>query len=300
MNMGALGIRTTSKWRPRLLAAASQFLLGIAGLALITCVCFQLDFGVGRMAFAYLILIVSLSLLGSVSASVVLSIIATACLNFFFAPPLFELRVDAEDDAVRVAMFLTTSLIVTLLTTKRKRAEQALGETNARLEEAQRVAHVGWWDRDLITGRIAVSDGAVRILGMRPVAAWLELIHPEDRARVADASAAAVRPGVHATTWNTGCCVLMGPCESSTAGVKSLGTTRDGLCAPGLARRRFDAARESSRVGIDEHSSLLARASSLVGTLACRLSDRKAAFGGALAGRQCVGTYRYIRGELRS
>ena len=195
VNMVVLGMRITHKRRPRLLAAASQFLLGIAGLALITFVCFQLGFGVGRTAFAYLILVALLSLLGSVSASVVLSIIATACLNFFFAPPLFEFRIDAADDAVRIAMFLTTSLIVTVLTTKLKRAEQELGETNARLEEAQRIAHVGWWERDLITDRVTVSDEVGRILGMRPVAPWLELIHPEDRARVADAAAAAVRPG---------------------------------------------------------------------------------------------------------
>ncbi len=181
--------------RSRLLAAASQLFLGIAGLALITFVCFQLDFGVGRTAFAYLIMVALLSLLGSVSASIVLSIIATACLNFFFAPPLFEFRIDAADDAVRIAMFLTTSLIVTLLTTRLKRAEQELGETNARLEEAQRIAHVGWWERDLITDRVTVSDETARLLGMRPVVPWLELIHPEDRARVADAVAAAVRPG---------------------------------------------------------------------------------------------------------
>jgi hypothetical protein len=149
----------------------------------------------------------------------------------------------------------------------------------------------GTWNcGDSSVSRLYQLSAGFEGLGMRPVAPWLELIHPEDRARLADASAAAIRPGVHATTWNTGCCVLMGPCESSTAGVKSLGTTRDGLCAPGLARRQFDAARESSRVGIDEHSSLLARASRLVDTLACRLSDRKAAFGGALAERQCVGT----------
>ena len=140
------------------MAAASQLFLGIAGLALITFVCFQLDFGVGRTAFAYLIMVALLSLLGSVSASIALSIVATACLNFFFAPPLFEFRIDAADDAVRIAMFLTTSLIVTLLTTRLKRAEQELGQTNARLEEAQRIAHVGWWERGLIAGRVTVSE----------------------------------------------------------------------------------------------------------------------------------------------
>jgi riboflavin transporter FmnP len=37
------------------------------------------------------------SLLGSFTVSVVLSIVAAACLNYFFAPPLFELRIDIPD-----------------------------------------------------------------------------------------------------------------------------------------------------------------------------------------------------------
>ena len=39
--------------RPRLQAAAAQFLLGIAGLAVITFVCFWLGVGLARTAFAY-------------------------------------------------------------------------------------------------------------------------------------------------------------------------------------------------------------------------------------------------------
>jgi PAS domain S-box-containing protein len=183
------------KRRPRLQAIAAQFLLGIVGLALITFVCFWLDFGVARTGFAYVILIGLLSLLGSFSASVVLSIVAAALLNYFFAPPLFELRIDAADDMVRIAAFLTTSLVVTALTTKRKRVEEDLAESKTRLEEAQRLAHVGWWERDVITGRVTVSDEVCRILGARPVAQWLYLIHPEDRPRAAEAAAAATRPG---------------------------------------------------------------------------------------------------------
>ena len=85
----------THKRRPGLQALAVQLLLGLAGLALITFVCFWFGFGVARTAFAYVILVALVSLLGSFSASVVLSILAAACLNYFFAPPLFELRVDA-------------------------------------------------------------------------------------------------------------------------------------------------------------------------------------------------------------
>ena len=77
-------------------------------------------------AFAHLILIALVSLLGSFGASVVLSIVAAACLNYFFAPPLFDLRVDAPDDIVRIAAFLTTSLVVTALTTKLRASEARL------------------------------------------------------------------------------------------------------------------------------------------------------------------------------
>ena len=63
-------------------------------------------------------LIVLVSLLGSFSVSVVLSIVAVACLNYFFVPPLFDFRVDDPDDIVRLAVFFTTSLVVTTLTTK--------------------------------------------------------------------------------------------------------------------------------------------------------------------------------------
>jgi PAS domain S-box-containing protein len=113
----------TRKRGPRLQAAAAQFLLGIAGLALITFVCFGAGFGLGRTAFAYLILVTLVSLLGSFSASVILSIVGAACLSYFFAPPLFDLRVDAPDDVVRIAEFLATSLVVTALTTKLRASE---------------------------------------------------------------------------------------------------------------------------------------------------------------------------------
>src|SRR5215469_16237177 len=190
-----LGMPIAHKRRTRLEAVDAQFLFGIAGLALITFVCFRLDLGVARTAFIYVILVALVSLLGSFTASMVLSIIAAACLDYFFAPPLFDLRVDALGDIERIAAFLTTSLVVTALMTKLKRAEKELAEGRGRLEDAQRIAHVGWWERDLITGRVTVSDEVCGILGVRPVARWLNLIHPEDRPRAAEAAAAAIRPG---------------------------------------------------------------------------------------------------------
>src|SRR4029077_13179400 len=81
------------------------------------------------------------------------------------------------------------------------RTEEKLRETTVKLEEAQRIAQVGWWERDFRTTHVALSDEACRILGVQPVdlpqwqGRWLSVIHPEDRARVAAAAEAALPVG---------------------------------------------------------------------------------------------------------
>jgi PAS domain S-box-containing protein len=78
--------------------------------------------------------------------------------------------------------------------TERKRAEEALQgishkllESKARLEEAQRVAHVGHYYWNLVTNRVTWSDELYRIYGLSPqegaidMAMIREMIHPEDR-----------------------------------------------------------------------------------------------------------------------
>ena len=116
-------MKITHKRLLRLQGFGTQLMLGTAGLALITVVCFQLGVGLARTGFAYVILIALTSLVGSLGASVVLSIVAAGCLNYFFAPPLFEFRIDAADDIMRIAAFLTTSLVVAVLTTRARASE---------------------------------------------------------------------------------------------------------------------------------------------------------------------------------
>ena len=75
------------------------------------------------MSLAYLTVIALVLVLGSFGVSVVLSIAAVACLNYFFVPPLFEFRADDPEDFVRMAAFLTTSLLVTALMAKLRASE---------------------------------------------------------------------------------------------------------------------------------------------------------------------------------
>ena len=75
----------------------------------------------------------------------------------------------------------------------RKRAEEALRlmsddlqGSKVKLEEAQRITHVGYWERDLATGRITWSDETYRIFGLQPQEYAIDLpalrqkVHPED------------------------------------------------------------------------------------------------------------------------
>src|SRR5580704_1695838 len=95
--------------------------------------------------------------------------------------------------------------------TERKRAEEErqllsgdLQESKAWLEEAQRVAHVGYWVWDLETNRLIVSDEYCRILGLTPkegpidLAIVREIIHSEDREYVFRTAEEAIRSGERA------------------------------------------------------------------------------------------------------
>lgn len=73
---------------------------------------------------------------------------------------------------------------------ERRRAAEALRNTEAALAEAERIAHLGSWEWDLTTGRVSWSDETYRILGVgsscaTPTwAAFLHAVHPDDRGAV--------------------------------------------------------------------------------------------------------------------
>ena len=82
----------------RLLHETVLFLLGLIALALLTALCFWLDFRLVSTAFTYLILIVLLSLADGFIPLVALSFVAVGCLNYFFVPPIFSFHIEAQDD----------------------------------------------------------------------------------------------------------------------------------------------------------------------------------------------------------
>ena len=75
----------------------------------------------------------------------------------------------------------------------RKEAEEALKKKDQRLSEAQRIAHLGHWDWNILTNELTCTDEAYLILGISPqdfgamYEAFLECVHPRDRELVKEA-----------------------------------------------------------------------------------------------------------------
>jgi PAS domain S-box-containing protein len=72
-------------------------------------------------------------------------------------------------------------------------------EREQQLRRAQEIAHLGSWELDLVNNHLSWSDEVYRIFGLQPqefaatYEAFLERIHPDDRAAVDDAYAGAIR-----------------------------------------------------------------------------------------------------------
>ncbi|HSH81943.1 MAG TPA: PAS domain S-box protein [Herpetosiphonaceae bacterium] len=77
--------------------------------------------------------------------------------------------------------------------TARKQAEARLQESERRLAEAQRLAHLGAWEWDIRTNQVTWSDELYRIFGLQPrqfdatYETFLHHVHPDDRPIVGQA-----------------------------------------------------------------------------------------------------------------
>jgi PAS domain S-box-containing protein len=81
------------------------------------------------------------------------------------------------------------------LEAERLRLVEALRVSKLHFDESQRTAHVGSWELEIATGALWWSDESCRIFGVQPgmfaetQGAFLALVHPDDRAKVARCAA---------------------------------------------------------------------------------------------------------------
>jgi PAS domain S-box-containing protein len=183
-------------WTSQFRNSAAHCFFGSIGLVLLTFVCFRLKLDLATTGFAYLTLIAVLPLNGSFIGSVVLSIFSVGFLNYFFAPPLFTLQVEYPQDILALTTFLTTSLVVTALTAKARRAadearasQKALADTIpalvwSALPDGSRDFHSRrWLEFTGLSAEEASGKG------------WSAVLHPQDRAAFVDKWRSSVATG---------------------------------------------------------------------------------------------------------
>ncbi|CAB3809136.1 Adaptive-response sensory-kinase SasA [Paraburkholderia ultramafica] len=105
--------------RPTVLALA----VGGIALALSTWLSFQLGARMTVAASVCVTEIALLALIGSLASSILLSVIAVCCLDYFFASPLFYLRVDLARDFWALTAFFVTSSTVSCLVHRARQLE---------------------------------------------------------------------------------------------------------------------------------------------------------------------------------
>jgi C4-dicarboxylate-specific signal transduction histidine kinase len=194
----------------------AECLFATIALAVLTFAAFRLHATTAMAALLFFFFIVLTSLWARFLAAVFACILAVLCFNYFFAPPLFDLRVRDSQDIARVIAFSTTGLVISLLMSRvrgqtselkqtneqlraeiveRKRAEEAYYKAQAELARVTRITAMGE-----LAASIAHEVNqpiAAAITNANTCLRWLTRDHPD----VEEARAAAMRivkDGTHA------------------------------------------------------------------------------------------------------
>jgi len=116
-----------SRVRTRLtLNAVTAWLIAVAGIAAVTLVGRGANLNPSTVGFAFLIVVLASSVRGGILVGIAASVIATACFNFFFLPPLHTFAIQDPSNWVALAAFLVTSVTVSrLVSAARRQADRA-------------------------------------------------------------------------------------------------------------------------------------------------------------------------------
>jgi PAS domain S-box-containing protein len=185
----------------RILQSLVPALLGTLATALVTLASYWLQPGAVPVALLYVFVVVMVSLRGDLYASVWVSLLAVAVLDYFFTAPLFRLYpVREARDLIVLIGFLTTAVVINRLIA---RMHQSFRDVEAAQEQLRLVidtvptllssaradgqvefVNKGWRD----FGGLSVEE----VKGWR----WVDALHPDDQARFVGDYRAALASGV--------------------------------------------------------------------------------------------------------
>lgn len=194
--------------------AIARYMVAVASIALAALLAMAVDhiWRCEPYVSLFLCAVVLSSWFGGTKPGLVAVALATLAFDYLFVNPQRSL-VPELSQIPRLVLFVGSALVVgglsavqrasskALRKTRDDLAEKAreLGESEARLKEAKNVAHIGYWERDVPSGRITWSDETYRIWGLQPQERAIDqselekMVHPDDRQIHAGALSAALR-----------------------------------------------------------------------------------------------------------
>ncbi len=127
---------TRKYWRQCLQAAASGLAIAVATFS-----SYKLHFNAATVVLLYLLIIVGQSLTGELVLSALVSLVAAACMDFFFLPPLLTFRIADPLNVLAFVVFIAVALVITRLVSRQHAEAHRAQRRGANLEQ---LYHVAW------------------------------------------------------------------------------------------------------------------------------------------------------------
>lgn len=121
-------------WHNRLQSIGGS-LAGCWVVALITFTGYVLHFDSAAVGFLFLLVVVTIAILFGFWHATAVSVLACACLDFFFYPPLLTFNVDDPRDWVALGAFEMSALIVSRVSSKEQRSSREVKLQHAAMEQ---------------------------------------------------------------------------------------------------------------------------------------------------------------------
>lgn len=123
-----------------LVQTAKRTAVGSVGLAVLTLLCYRTHVDLASAIPLYLLPVVLQSITGDFWSAAIIAVLSSGCLDFFFTEPRFSMYVANPLNAIALAAFLFTALVITRLVSRHREEAESAKLQKDRLDRLYRLS----------------------------------------------------------------------------------------------------------------------------------------------------------------